>query len=141
MTTENQNEQTATDATATTPVTTGLPTTEETTDIETERVPRNWKRTALWSGLLVLALIAIGFLCVPIFTSLSKVSKSAVPTKGAVLGTTVPVTVQANGQETTVVVPAVRGVDATSCSEDDLVIEGNRLVFKNGCAKPVFYGK
>jgi len=40
---------------------------------------------------------------------------------------------------TTVTVPAVRGVNAVNCRPDELVVVGNRLVFKNGCAKPVFY--
>ncbi len=39
----------------------------------------------------------------------------------------------------TVTVPAVRGVNAADCRPEELAVEGNRLVFKNGCAKPVFY--
>jgi len=141
MTEEKKNEQTAADTTEAATDTTQLSeTAEQMADIETERVPRNWKRTALWSGLLVLALIAVGIICSLIYTGLNQVSTSAAH-KGAALGTTAPIAVQASSSETTVVVPAVRGVDATGCQEDDLVVEGNRLVFKNGCAKPVFYGK
>lgn len=86
------------------------------------------KRALVWV-LLILGSWAL-VLCIgyPIYKGL----KRAIPAATAVI-------VSDGGR--TVTVPAVRGVNATDCQPGELVVEGNRLVFLNGCAKAVFHGQ
>ncbi len=109
-----------------------------TVETEAEQAPRSKKRTILWIGAFALGLVLIAIIATMVEHAMTRTPAKAV--HKAAVATAPAVTVQAP-QQTTVVVPAVRGVDATGCQDADLVVEGNRLVFKNGCARPVFYGK
>jgi len=109
-------------------VTDGGLTTADADKDEDDRIPCNRKRLAILLAALIggLALvICIGYL---MYSGLKQVTGDA---NAAATAT----------GSTRVTVPAVRGVDATGCRTDELVVEGNRLVFKNGCAKPVFHDK
>lgn len=108
---------------------------------ETEIVPLDKKRRLLYVGIVAAILVLVAVIAILIGSGLNRLS-SGIANRSAAGHAAVPaVNVQATSQGTTVVVPAVRGVDATGCQETDLAVEGNRLVFKNGCAKPVFYGQ
>ncbi len=89
------------------------------------------KRLLLWAALILGSWAVVLGIAYLIYSGL-KGHGTANPPAAAVV-------VSDDGR--TVTVPAVRGVNAANCKTDELVVEGNRLVFKNGCAKPVFYGQ
>jgi hypothetical protein len=139
MTEEKKNEQTA--QTATPADATASPETAAQTEPETENVPHDKKQRLLWLGAFALGLVVLAVIATLISSAMDRASSDAARKGTARSGSIPAASIQATSQGTTVVVPAVRGVDATGCQEEELTVEGNRLVFKNGCAKPVFYGK
>lgn len=100
------------------------------------RLPSNRKRLFVW---LLLALgawavvIGFGYLLI---NGLNRISKTDGDSPRAAVSAPA-----ADNAARTVTVPAVRGVDATGCADGEIAVEGNRLVFRNGCAHPVFHGQ